>query len=143
MKRRPRAKGGDPRKPLPARDLMVAEGDSRPEPGPLPGGEVAFDVKGEGWIARVTGASRSGTGPHGGAPLILVGFAKAETPERALREAWAVGESLDEIGPVEALHQRATPARSESNPGRGSKGTKRGLRGRRRSRRRRRKKPRR
>lgn len=143
MERVPRPAGRDPRKPLPARDLMVAEGDSRPEPGPLPGGEVTFEVKGEGWIARVTGASRSGTGPRGGAPLVLVGFAKAEAPERVLREAWAVGASLDEIGPVEALHRHAAQARSESGPARRGKGTKRAPRGRRRSRGRRRKKPRR
>lgn len=122
---------------------MVAEDDSGPESGPLPGGEAAFEVKGEGWIARVTGASRSGTGPHGGVPLILVGFARAEAPERVVREAWAVGASLDEIGPVEALHRHAAQARSESGPARGGKGTKSGSRGRRRSRSRRRKKPRR
>ncbi len=121
----------EPRKLPPARGLMDP-GDS---PGPLPESEMAFEVAGEDWLARVTGAARSGTGPDGGAPLIVVAFSKADAPDEPLREVLTVGASIDEPGSVVALFRRAEPYRSSGASGRRGKGDGVGSGGRRSSRR--------
>ena len=114
---------------------MFSEGDPEGPPGPFSGSELAFDVEGEAWLARVTGAARSGTGPDGGAPLIVVAFSKAEEPDQALREVLTVGESVDELGSVEVLYRQADPCRSGGASGRGGKGERSGPGDRRRGRR--------
>jgi len=66
---------------------------------------------GEEWIARVTGQSSSGILPLRTVPLLEITFARAQEPDRPLRQALGYGTNLGRISDQELLSllQRSDP----------------------------------
>jgi len=73
-----------------------------------------FLVRGEEWIAQVTGQTRSGSGSDSGAPLLYLGFASVGAPDLLVREGIAVARVLDDLSDedLESLFVRARPYRT-------------------------------
>jgi hypothetical protein len=99
--------------PVPVRDLMQvptpepeAEGDPRWE-----GGESAFELDGEDWLALTAGAGSYGTGDHGAARLLAIHFYRASAPDRPVREALLPAGLFADLWPdqLRALFRSATP----------------------------------
>lgn len=88
----------DPERPTPVRQAMEAE---REEPPPLEPPSLRFFREDEEWIVRVEGRTSSGRREDPGAPLLLLSFARAEDPDRRLREVVGIGRSLEALTPGE------------------------------------------
>lgn len=102
----------DPERPTPVRQAMEAE---REEPPPVEAPSLRFFREDEEWIVRVEGRTRSGRREDAGAPLLLLSFARAEDPDRRLREAVGIGRSLETLTPGELgrLLDASRPYREE------------------------------
>jgi len=88
--------------------------ESAGEPSAVPDVEVEFEARGDPWLARVGGLTRSGTSPDGGAPLLLVTFQPLPEKDREpRREAWAVASGLEELSndDLRELFERSRPFR--------------------------------
>ena len=74
---------------------------------------AAIEIEGDRWIALALGSTRSGTVRDRGAPLLLIGFARAEQPDVCVREALGVAETVAELGSHELadLFARSRPYR--------------------------------
>lgn len=92
----PEAEDDDPERPTPVRQAMEVE---REEPPPVEPPSLRFLREDEEWIVRVEGRTRSGRREDAGAPLLLLSFARAEDPERRLREAVGIGRTLESLTP--------------------------------------------
>ena len=99
--------------PVPVRDLMnpatselEAEGEPRWEED-----ERAFDLDGEEWLVRPSGAGSYGTGRLGAARLLALHFYRADAPDRPVREALVPQAQFLTLRDVElgALFRKATP----------------------------------
>ena len=79
---------------------------------------MRFIYEGVEWIAKGVGRGASGTARDRTVPLVLVIFARADDPERPLREGWFVGRHLDRASEDELgeLLVSARPARSPDEP---------------------------
>lgn len=86
----------DPDRPTPVRQAMEAE---REEPPPVEAPSLRFFREDEEWIVRVEGRTTSGRREDAGAPLLLLSFARAEDPDRRLREVVGAGRTLEALGP--------------------------------------------
>lgn len=88
------------------------------EPPPEPP-SVRFRAQGVEWLARVAGSAASGGAPGTGAPLVLLRFARAEDPERPLREILRVGRGLADLtdGELADLLARARSVAAPPQPG--------------------------
>lgn len=102
----------DPERPTPVRAAMEAE---REEPPPVEPPSLRFFREDEEWIVRVEGRTTSGRREDVGAPLLLLSFARAEAPDRRLREAVGIGRSLEALPPGELgrLLDASRPFREE------------------------------
>ena len=87
---------GSSSRPTPVRLAMEPERETLQ---PIETPTLHFEQDGEEWIAREEGRTVAGFRNDGGAPLIFVTFARAEEPERRLREIVAVGRSLETLDP--------------------------------------------
>ena len=99
--------------PVPVRDLMKpatpepqAEGEPRWEED-----ERAFDLDGDEWLVRPSGAGSYGTGRLGTARLLALHFYRADAPDRPVREALVPKADFLTLRDVElgALFRKATP----------------------------------
>lgn len=79
------------------RDLIRRTAADRPPDPPAPPHRT-FHADGELWTARIAGEAGAGTGPLGSAVLAAIHFARADHPERPLRE------TLLPAGRFERLH---------------------------------------
>lgn len=107
-----RGKPAPDTKPTPVRALMESSGEPAP-PEVAPDAEsVSLEVDGACWTVRVLGRSMIGA-PPSATHVLLLAFAAEERPERALREAWAVGRSLSALAPaaLEAAFRTSAPPR--------------------------------
>lgn len=115
--RRPEgALDGGTHRPTPVREAMDAV---PPEIGPASPTELPsrhFEAEaGEEWIVRLAGTGVTGLPADAGTPLLHIRFFRTDAPETALREAIAVGETLDDL-PEEALRdhlERSRPVDEE------------------------------
>lgn len=88
--------GEEPAAPTPVRVAMDAAppGDSRPVE-ELP--SRRFEVRGEEWIARITGRTVTGTRPDAGALLMELTFSRPDDPQNPFRKLLTVDRPLDAL----------------------------------------------
>lgn len=109
-----RGKGDDEKRPVPVRAAMgVSREDAPPLEAPTRTVRLG-EGEGEVWVVRVEGRTTTGQPPDAGAPLLFLSFATEEDPEHPVREAMAVGRSLEALSEaqLEALLAGARPVPS-------------------------------
>ena len=113
-----REEDDDEKRPTPVRAAMgVAREETQPREVPT----RAFPSEaeeGEGWIVREAGRTSSGQPTDPSAPLIFLTFARADEPDTPVREALAVGRSLEGLteAELEAVLERARPLAPKTEP---------------------------
>lgn len=120
--------GTEAQKPTPVREAMDATRDE-PEPVELPSVHLSRDD--EEWIVRVEGRTHAGVPGDSGAPLLLLTFARAETPHERVLETLHVGRRLDRLSERQLLAALAGahPYDGDWEPGDLFPGTRKGRKG--------------
>lgn len=96
------AGGGGGDRPTPVRVSMDAQRDaSEPREPPSRRLGLGEGEREEEWIARVEGRAETGGAGDTGVPLLFLTFARADDPERRLRETIRVGRSLAGLSEME------------------------------------------